>query len=1063
MRQTQRLLGFTHSEAYVKALTCLVLGMGVGITTASASPETVSSPSVQVVQQNSVTIKGVVKDADGNPIIGASVVEKGNTKNATVTNMDGEYSLNVKRGAKLIVSYIGFVTQEIGRGGDITLREDNQSLEELIVVGYGTQKKATLTGSVSQVSGDDLQKVAATNVANTLAGKTAGIIANNRSGEPGEDVASILIRGKGTLGDTSPLIVVDGVAGREFSRLNPEDIESISILKDASAAIYGARAANGVILVTTKRGKSGRTQIQYNGSYTLTQPTRIPKMLNSYQYATYVNEYDADDRHGQAGLTYSDEALKHYQLGDDPINYPSTDWWGSVAKDWTSKTEHSLSISGGTDKVSYYLSGQYMNQKAIYRNSDHGYSQYQFASNLDVQLNKRVKFSLDINTRQENRKRGIYTTPYLFTYLLSTFPGSSPYYPNGYPRVGYDGITNNAAVMVSSAPGSNNSKNLILNVKPKLHIDLDVLLNGLYAETYAGIDYTHARGKTINQPYDLYYYDNATGEYQNKRESTGQISLNDWSNYYYTITWNARLGYNHTFAEKHKVGAFVAYEQSKYKYHSLSGYRTNFLSNKLMDLFAGSSIPADKDNSGYTNLTTRMNYFGRVNYSYMDKYLLEATLRVDGSMNFAPGHRWGTFPSFSAGWVISDEPFYKPLKNAVEFFKLRASWGQMGNDNISQYQYLSTYVFTNSDGDDIGAYFGKGDAAAVNKGFRLERTANPLVTWETASTLNLGFSTTFFKNKFSLDFDWFLSKRSNILITRNASIPAYSGLVLPAENLGKVNNSGIEVVATYRDHAGDFEWSVTGNFTYAENKVKYMDEAASTPDWQRTTNHPIDGLVMYKALGIYQTQEEVDNSPHLENARPGDLIYQDTNGDGKITSEDQIRINKSATPKILYGLTLNGSWKGFDLNIFFQGQAQAVQLVQPTMNMLTDFYEGRWRADNTAEENLKARWPKAFIKQTYGDTWNGVASTWWLRDADFIRLKSVELGYTLPKTLTSKIGVERLRIYVNGNNLFTIDKMKVCDPEIGSSYNDDGNLINSNGILGYPLQRMVTFGTNITF
>lgn len=1060
MKKNLNLFSLGQSGSLTKVATAMFLASTAGVLSVEANiaPAT-NSIAVNSTQQG-VVMKGYVTDMNGEPIIGASVVE-GNTKNAAVTDLDGKFVLKVNNpNSKIVISYIGFQNVTIGaKNGtvNVKLHEDNKTLDELVVVGYGTQKKATLTGSVSQVSGDDLQKVAATNVANTLAGKTAGIIANNRSGEPGEDVASILIRGKGTLGDTSPLIVVDGVAGRSFSRLNPDDIESISILKDASAAIYGARAANGVILVTTKRGKSGKTQISYNGSLTFTQPTRIPKMLNSYQYATYVNEYDADPRHGQAGLTYSDEALEHYRLGDDLTNYPSTDWWGSVAKDWTTKTEHSLAISGGTDKVNYYLSTQYMNQNAIYKNSDHGYKQYQFTSNLDAQLNKCVKFSLDLNFRQEDRKRGVYSTPYLFTYLLSTFPGSSPYYTNGYPRVGYDGITNNAAIMVSSAPGSNNSKNLIFNAKPKLHIDLDLITKGLYVETYAGLDYTQQRGKQINQPYDLYYYDNATGEYQNKRESTGKISLNDWSSYYYTITLNGRLGYNRTFVEKHKVGAFVAYEQSKYKYHTLSGYRTNFLSSKLMDLFAGSSVPADKDNGGYSDLTTRMNYFGRVNYSYMDKYLLEATLRVDGSMNFAKGHRWGTFPSFSAGWVMSDEPFFQPLKKVVDFFKLRASWGQMGNDNIAKYQYMSTYEFT------TGAYFGAGENGTINKGFMLARTANPLVTWEKANTLNLGFSSTFFNNKLSFDFDWFQSKRTDILITRNASIPAYSGLVLPAENLGKVNNSGIELVATYHDHKGDFEWSVTGNFTYAENKVKYMDEAASTPEWQRTTNHPIDGLVLYKALGIYQTQEEVDNSPHLDNAKPGDLIYQDTNKDGKITWDDAIRINKSATPKILYGLTLNGSWKGFDLNVFFQGQAKAVQLVQPTMNMLTDFYEGRWRADNSAEENLNARWPKAFIKQTYGDTWNGVASTWWLRNASFLRLKSVELGYTLPASITRKIGIEKFRVYVNGNNLFTIDKMKVCDPEIGSSYNDDGALINSNGILGYPLQRMVTVGTNITF
>lgn len=1056
----------THSECMlfsrtmVKIAACAMFAAGLPVTMYAESGNT---KDLTMAVQQTKHLTGQVVDKKGESIIGANIIEKGTT-NGTVTDMKGRYSLNVSPNAVLVISYIGYESQEISvseiRGNqlNITLHENSELIDEVIVVGYGVQKKATLTGSVSQVGGEELKKVAAANLTNTLAGKTAGIIANTRSGEPGEDDADILIRGKGTLGSTAPLIVVDGIADRSFSHLNPEDIESISVLKDASAAIYGARAANGVILVTTKRGKEGKVTVNYNGSYSMSQPTRIPEMLNAYQYATYVNEYDADPRHDQAGVTYSDEVLQHYLNHDDPINYPDTDWWNEVAKNWAGKTQHSLSISGGTDKISFYTSAQYMWQDAIYKNSAQDYKQFQLVSNLDAKVTDKIRFSLDILGRQEQRKRGIYSTPYLFTYFLSTFPGSAPYYPNGLPRVGYDGVTRNAAIMVTDEPGSNNYTNNIINIKPLLHVDLDFITEGLYAEGYAAIDYTFSDGKQINQPYDLYYYDNATGEYQNRRSDTGQISLNDWATRYSTITLNARIGYERTFNKSHKVNAFVAYEQSKYNYHTLSGYRTNFLSNTLMDLFAGSDVPEDKDNSGSSDATARVNFFGRVNYSYQDKYLAEVTMRYDGSMNFAPGHRWGLFPSFSLGWVISEEKFFEPVKPYVDFLKLKASWGQMGNDNITAYQYLSQYGFTST-----GAYFGSGDSGAVNKGFYLTRTANPLVTWETANTTNLGFSASFLNGMFSLDFDWFQSKRRDILITRSASIPAYTGLVLPAENLGKVNNSGVEIVASYRDRAGDFEWGITGNFTYAENKVVYMDEAVSTPEWQRTTGNPIDGLVLYKALGIYQTQEQVDNSPHMDNAAPGDLIYQDMNGDGTITWDDAIRINESATPKIIYGFTLNGSWKGIDLNIFFQGQAKAKQLVQPTMNMVTDFYEGRWRTENTPEENLNARWPKAFIKQTYGDTWNGSASTWWLRDASFLRLKSIELGYTLPKSLTSKIGIQRWRFYINGNNLFTFDKMKICDPEVGTSKDDNGYAINSNGILAYPLQRMITFGTNITF
>lgn len=1050
------------ARSLLRTTSCVSLIACLGFSPTATASETSVSTVNMVLQQNGITISGIVKDQNNEPVIGANIVEKGTT-NGVFTNLDGGFTLNVAGKQSILkVTYVGYNTVEIPVGDkkivNVILMEDSKIFDEVVVVGYGTQKKATLTGSVSQISGDDIKKISTTNISNTLAGKTAGIIANTRSGEPGADGADILIRGKGTLGSTSPLIVVDGIADRSFSRLNPEDIESISVLKDASAAIYGARAANGVILVTTKRGKEGKTQVNYNCSYSISQPTKIPKMLNSHQYATYVNEYDADPRHAQGGITYSDDVLQHYLKGDDPLNYPDTDWWGEVAKEWAGKTEHSLSISGGTDKISFYSSAQFMWQDAIYKKSAQDYKQYQFVTNVDAKLTKSIRFGMDILGRQEVRNRGIYSTPYLFSYFLTTFPGSAPYFPNGLPRVGYDGITRNAAVMVTDDPGYNRYTYNILNLKPTLHIDLDVVTKGLYVEGYAAMDFHFDYGKQLNQPYDLYYYDRSSQEYQNKRDDTGQISLNTWASYYNTITLNGRIGYKRTFAEKHKIDAFAAYEQSQYNYSTLSAYRTNYLSTAIPEIFAGSNIPEDKDNGGYSNATARCNFFGRLNYGYKDKYLAEVTLRYDGSMNFAKDQRWGLFPAFSLGWVISEESFFEGAKDFVNFLKLKGSYGKMGNDNIAAYQFLSQYKFTGN-----SAYFGAGEDGAITQGFYQARVANPLVTWEKAQTTNLGFASQFFDGKLSLEFDWFKSERNDILCYRSASIPYYAGMSLPQENLGKVNNSGIEVVAGYRNKIGDFEWGISGNFTYAENKVKYMDEAASTPEWQKTTGHPIDGIILYEAVGIYQNQDQVEATPHIDGAQPGDLIYKDTNGDGRITWDDAIRIDETATPKIIYGFTLNGSWKGIDLNLFFQGQAKAVQLVQPTMNMAVDFYDGRWRTDNTAEENINAKWPKAFIKQTYGDTWNGSASTWWLRDADFLRLKSVEVGYTLPKSWTKNIGIERARFYVNGNNLFTVDKFKIGDPEAGTTKNDSGYAINSNGVLSYPLQRMFTFGANITF
>ena len=1035
---------------FIEGLLCSTL-LGVMLTagTGMAYAATSGSQSQETVPQ-SHEVTGVVLDAAGQPVIGAGVMELGKETNGTTTDLDGKFSISVPAGAKLVISSIGYSTVQVAVNGQdnltVTLQEDTELLDQVVVVGYGTQRRATLTGSVSAVTGDEIKKVSAANLSNTLAGKTAGVIANVRSGEPGEDGAYIYIRGKGTLGDASPLIVVDGIADRSFSRLNPEDIESISVLKDASAAIYGARAANGVILVTTKRGKSGKMQVNYSGSYTISQPTRVPKMLNSFQYGTYINEYDLDSRHGAGTPTYSDEVLAHYKNHDDPLNYPDTDWWGEVSKDWAGRTNHSLSVSGGNDKVSFYSSASYMWQDAIYKKGVQDYKQYEFVTNIDAQMTKAIKFSMDILGRQEKRNRGVYATDYLFTYFLTTFPGSAPYFPNGLPRVGYDGVTNNAAIMVTDKPGTNESTYNVLNLKPTVRIDLDFLTKGLYFETYAALDFGFDNGASLNHPYDLYYYDSAKNEYVNQRAETGKISVDKWQAYSNTYTYNMRLGYNHTFNDVHKIDAFVAYEQMKYDYNYLSGYRTNYLSDVIPELFAGSDVPDDKDNGGYRSVNTRRNVFGRINYNYSDKYLAEFTLRYDGSMNFAEGHRWGLFPAFSLGWVASAEPFWEPISNVVSFFKLRGSWGEMGNDAVAAYQYMSQYKFGNN-----VPYFGAGSDAKVAKTFVRSVIANPDITWETAKTLNLGFSSQFYDGKYGLEFDWFYSDRNDILIARNASIPSYSGMSLPAENIGHVKNHGVELVATYKDHAGDFNWGVTANLTYARNKVVYMDEAADTPEWQKTTGHPIDGQIMYKALGIYQSQEQVDSTPHIEGAAPGDLIYQDTNEDGKITWDDAIRVDKTATPRLMYGITLNGGWKGIDLNVFFQGQGQAAQVVQPTMNMVTDFYNGRYIVGESAEYNASAKWPKACIKQTYIDTWNKDASTWWQRSMNFLRLKSVELGYTIPEAITKKVGIDAARFYVNGANLFTIDNFKIADPEVGDA------------ITSYPLQRTVTFGVNITF
>lgn len=1023
---------------------CMLLAAVMTMVPQEASAKGVGEP---MTQQKTV-LKGTVVDKDGVTLPGASVIIKGTAIGVT-TDIDGRFELKCDKGNVLQISYVGMKTTEITVGDNldvkVQLQDETIGLEQVVVVGYGTQKKATVTGSISQVGGEELKKTAAINLSNTLAGKTAGVIANTRSGEPGEDGATLFIRGKGTLGDCSPLIVVDGIADRSFSRLNPEDIESVTVLKDASAAIYGARAANGVILVTTKRGKDGAMQVNYSGNVAITQPTRVPDLLNAYEYANFDNEYRR--KVGQQE-SYSEEDLRKYKDGSDPINHPDTDWWKEVSKKWATKTQHSLSFSGGTDKLSYYASASYLYQDAIYKHSAYNYEQYQFISNIDAKIGNRAKFSFDILGRQEVRNRGVYDTDDIFAWCMATSPGAAPYWDNGTFRKGYDGVGMNAALMVTDIPGHYKQKYNYLNLKPSLRLDLDFITKGLYVEGYAALDFSFRDGKTVSQPYDVYDYDGTT--YVNHRDETGAISVSSWTDNSYTLTYNARLGYDRSFGS-HKIGAFVAYEQSQYNFSSLSGYRTNFLSTAIPELFAGSDIPADKDNGSSSDETARQHVFGRINYGFADKYLLEFTLRVDGSMNFAKGKRWGTFPGVSAGWVMSEENFFEPAKSIVNFLKIKGSWGMMGNDNVAAYQYITQYGMSPS------VIFGEENKPY--KGSSITVVPNPDITWETAYTYNVGVSSQFLDGKFGLDVDWFLSQRRDILTWRNASIPSFTGLSLPAENIGKVDNSGFEIQATYQDSRKDFKWGATANFTYNKNEVKFMDEAPETPSYRKHEGRPIDGFVMYKALGIYKSQQEIDNTPHLDGTHVGDLQYADVNGDGKINDDDMIRSSISATPRIMYGLTLNGSWKGIDLNIFFQGQAKAKQMVLPGKNTIREFYDGRWSDSKTDAENAKAKYPRAMMNSTYLDTWCKT-STWWLRNAGFLRMKSVELGYTLPKGMLSAVGIKNLRVYVNGSNLFSWDKMKVCDPEVPEKSFGSGG---GTGTTFYPPQRMLTFGLNMTF
>lgn len=1006
-----------------------------------------AAPLVAAVQSPERTITGTVTDNRGEPLPGVSIVVRGTTTGVT-TGLNGAYRLpNVPENAVLVFSFIGMQTQEIPVRGktrlDVVMEETAIGIDEVVAIGYGVQKKVNLTGAIATVDETEMTESPQPNLSNKLAGRLPGVIINTRSGAPGDDDATIYIRGKGTLGNTSALVVIDGVPSSDgFSRLNPEDIASFSVLKDASAAIYGARAANGVILITTKRGAKGKPRFTFNNSVGWSQPTRMSGLLDSWQYATVENEYC--DNFSGAPHKWTDEDIQKFKDGSSPLSYPNTNWLDVLFKDWTLQSNHTVSASGGTEAVSYYISGQYLSQQGPFRNGDFPYKQFQWRSNLDVKLTRSLSLGFDMSFRKEKRNDPpvgsygsiMHTAKYAYPYLV-------PFYPNGLPGKGFQDVEPNLAVSTSEKGGTNRKVDNIVNTKANFEWLSPV--EGLKLSGFVVYNSHFYHRKTFKNYWDEYTYDESTQEYELVPRAIQRnltVKKNDWNN----TTGHLQVNYEKTLGSHH-VDAFVASEQNQFEASYLSAYRQGFTSDLLRELFAG-DINKALTNYGSADKSGRVNYFGRVNYDFRSKYLLSFTLRYDGSQNFPKGDRFGAFPGVSAGWRLSEEPFLKDNR-IVNYLKLRASWGKMGNDRVDPFQYLGTYQYPdyNSYGWGVQTGYAFGDNVTYVNGLEESILPNPNITWETATTTNIGLDANFFNSKVNVVLDAFRSKRDGILIKRDQSVPEYTGMRLPDENLGIVVNRGIEGQLTFRDElAGNLKYSVGGNFSFVRNKVKYMDEAAGIPEYQKTEGFPIDSYVLYEADGLFQTQEEVDNYPHIPGTGPGDVKLVDVNDDGVIDEKDQVRKKYGITPEIVYGVNLGLSYKNFDLSVLFQGQAHAYLNIQPSLNYHPDFFYGRWQKEGDNQ------YPRVFRDMNSGSGPSNYSSTFWLRKADFIRLKNVNLSYNLPKRLVSKASLTGARFYVAGSNLFTIDNIDYFDPESNSG----------SGMGAYPIQRTVTIGLDLT-
>ena len=1029
--------------------------------------------------QNQVTVRGTVKDiSTGQPLAGVTVSVKG-TNQATTTDEQGNYSLDgVPGSATLVFTSVGFEKKEVSVSNQTTVNIDlaatSDNIDEVVVVGYGTQKKETVTGAVSAVKGEELKKSPAINLSNAMAGRVPGVVATNGSGEPGYDGSGIRIRGTNTLGDSGPLIVIDGIPARSggIDRLNPADIENISVLKDASAAIYGARAANGVILVTTKRGKTGKPLLSYTFNQGFSQPTVVPKLADAVQYSEMRNELEiyklpvsewgaALDAFNSTGsykrpngstvtAPFDSEDKKLFADGSDPWGHPNTDWYKEALKNWSPQAKHNVQLEGGTEDLRYLMSLGYLNQDGYYKNSATGYKQYDIRVNLDANINKYIKTQFGVLGRQENRNFPTKGAGTIFRMLMRGNPTMPAYWPNGMPGPDIE-YGENPVVISTDATGYDRDKRYFFQTNGQVEIKIPGV-DGLKVTGTAAID-KYVRGtKRWEIPWYLYTWqgdyeaDGVTPLLVAGKRGPAEPRLNQSNEDQMNILLGAVASYDKVIGD-HTLNILAGVNRETIRNDNFSAFRRYFLSNNIDYLFAGGD--AEKDNSGGAYERARLNYFGRFNYNYKGKYIAELLWRYDGSYMFPEDSRYGFFPGAMLGWMVSEENFWKENVPFVNYFKIRASYGQMGNDNIyyngalQEYQYYSTYGF--------GTYVINNE---VVKSLYESRVPNMFITWEVANNYNLGFDFQFLGGKFNAEFDLFKNSRESILWRRNASIPQSTGMSLPAENIGKVDNSGFDLNIGYRETFGELGFNASINGGYAKNKIIFWDEAPGAPEWQKSTGRAINAGMYYIYDGVFKDQAEIDAntidySDITGNLRPGDMKYQDYDGDGKITPDDRVRRNKNTVPTFQGGLNLGFTYKNFDLSILLQGAMGAETRVGTDEsgaigNYLLDFYENRWSIENPSSEH-----PRITDRSDQYFSYN---NTYWMRNTDYLRLKTLELGYNAPTEWTKKFGVSSARIFVSGQNLLTWSGMKIYDPE---STNAIGHY--------YPQARLINSGIMVSF
>lgn len=1034
----------------------------------------------------SKTVSGTILSSDGLPLAGVSVLIKGTTQ-GTSSDGEGKFSLPLPAGrAVLVISMTGYAPQTVtavaGEQLKLTLEKNLKDLDEVMVVAYGRQKKGNVVGSVSQISGDQLKQAPAMNVTNMLAGRLPGVTTLQQSGRPGADDATIKIRGVGTYNSNSPLIIIDNVQRPSFSHLDPSEIESITILKDAvSTAAYGLQAANGIILITTKRGKGGKPTVSYDGAVTINQNTRFPKFLNGPDYMEWYNkgtDMDNDyNEHTGANLqpyVYTQKQIDDLRNGTNtnPL-LGNTDWLGMLVGRDAISQQHAITVRGGTDKVKYFTSVSMLDQDGVVKNT--GFKRYNVRSNLDAELNEVFSVALDLGMRQQlTNTPGISpdNTAYLnpFYQGVRMLPNLPMYAPNGLP-VAYNsnaGWVNPIASVEQSGYQRGQTNVFQGNITFKVKVPW---VKGLEMKLLAAYDKSGTENKSWLTPYTLMgrARDQVSGDFVTVNTLPGitKTTLRQSYSQYNRKTFQPSITYSNQFGD-HSVSALVLYEWSQQKSNVFSNGASNFALTDLHEIDFGSK--ANEDLVAPTGSSaiddSRAGMVARVNYSFKDRYLLEIASRYDASVNFLPSNRWDLFPAVGAGWVISKESFFDQIANTVNYLKLKGSIGKVGNDNAANFAYMKTFALTTSPVMVIGGV----PVAALYTG----APPNVDIHWETAIQSNIGFESVLWNGKLGFDFEWFYKTTKDILDGVGSLYPETIGGYFPATvNYGIVDNRGFDLQIRHRNNINKFQYGVTANLNWAKNKIIRKNEAAGKPAWMREVGQSIGTKYGFVVNGMYQTWEEASNgtSPSGSYVAPGFFKYQDINGDGRITRADDFTvIGRSNLPELMYGLNIDMQYGGFDFSALFQGAARVnVNLagtyegssgtsgVDDNTPFTKTFYgygnspyflvEDSWTPDNP-----NAAFPRLTAYKSTLSSHNAHINSGWVRDGSYLRLKSVQLGYRIPARLLNRIKVQQVRFYVSGFNLITWDKLKYLDPEMPNV---------NNGF--YPQQRMFSGGVNITF